>query len=169
MGKRSCCPHSLSPPFCCGLGVFPLITKPGKGVLLLRPAHAAQHNPRCLACKHPPWHRVENSNSHPRFTGTNGQCLSDREEGDSPRGAPGGWGWGYLLSSFRLHEPAPQHGLDVDVAQLTVCLQDLSLHHLLQQQPAQAPVEEGAGALPLQDVLQERGRAWVCLCRKKRS
>lgn len=67
--------------------------------------------------------------------------------------------WGYLCGSFCLHEPAPQHGLDVDVAQLTVRLQDLRLHLLLQQQPSQPPVEEGAGVLPLQDVLKKWGQS----------
>lgn len=87
------------------------------------------------------------------------------EQCDSPwdacgrRDASGSRSWRYLRSSFRLHKPAPQHGLDVDVAQLTVRLQDLHLHHLLQQQPAQPPVEEGAGILPLQDVLQKWGHS----------
>lgn len=59
----------------------------------------------------------------------------------------------YLDSPFCLDKPASQHGLHVAVAEVLVGLQNLTLHHLLQQKATEAPVEEGPHVLPVQNVL----------------
>lgn len=59
----------------------------------------------------------------------------------------------YLDRSLCFDKPAPQHGLHVSVTEFRVRLQDLTLHHLLQQQAAQTPVEEGPHVLPIQNIL----------------
>lgn len=70
----------------------------------------------------------------------------------------------YLDCPLCLHKPAPQHGLHVAVAEVLVGLQNLTLHHLLQQKPTKAPVEEGPHVLPVQNVLssgRKKGRDWT--------
>lgn len=64
----------------------------------------------------------------------------------------------YLDSAFCLDKPAAQHCLHLSVCQLAVGCLDLSLDRLLQEEAAQAPVEELSGCLPLQDVLTEEKR-----------
>lgn len=64
----------------------------------------------------------------------------------------------HLDGPFCLHEPAAQHGLDVHVAQLAADLQDLLLDLILQQEAAQAPVQEGSCSLPFQNVLRTSPR-----------
>lgn len=59
----------------------------------------------------------------------------------------------YLDSPFCLDKPATQHRLHVAVAEVLVGLQNLTLHHLLQQKATKAPVEEGPNVLPVQNVL----------------
>lgn len=65
----------------------------------------------------------------------------------------------YLDSPFCLDKPASQHGLHVAVAEVLVGLQNLTLHHLLQQKATKAPVEEGPHVLPVQNVLSSGWKA----------
>lgn len=59
----------------------------------------------------------------------------------------------YLDGPFCLDKPAAQHGLHVAVTEVLVGLQNLALHHLLQQKSTKAPVEEGPHVLPVQNIL----------------
>lgn len=59
----------------------------------------------------------------------------------------------YLNCSLGLNKPAAQHGLHVSITEVLVCLQDLTLHHLLQQEATETPVEEGPHILPIQNIL----------------
>lgn len=59
----------------------------------------------------------------------------------------------YLDGPFCFDKPASQHGLHVPVTEVLVGLQNLKLHHLLQQKPTETPVEEGPHVLPIQNIL----------------
>lgn len=59
----------------------------------------------------------------------------------------------YLDGPYSLDKPASQHGLHVAVTEVLVGLQNLTLHHLLQQKSTKAPVEEGTHILPVQNIL----------------
>lgn len=59
----------------------------------------------------------------------------------------------YLNCSLRFDKPAAEHGLHVSITEVLVRLQDLTLHHLLQQEAAETPVEEGSHVLPIQNIL----------------
>lgn len=54
-----------------------------------------------------------------------------------------------LDSSLCFNKPASQHRLHVSVTEVLVGLQNLTLDHLLQQEAAQTPVEEGPNILPI--------------------
>lgn len=55
----------------------------------------------------------------------------------------------HLDCSLRFNEPSPQHRLHVSVTEILVGLHDLTLDHLLQQEPPQTPVEERPRLLPV--------------------
>lgn len=59
----------------------------------------------------------------------------------------------YLYSTFSLHKPATQHGLNLPISQLCVSRLDFSLHCVLQQQTSQTPIEELTGCLPFKYIL----------------
>lgn len=67
----------------------------------------------------------------------------------------------YLDCSFCFDKPASQHGLHVSVTEVLVGLQNLTLHHLLQQEATQTPVEESPHVLPVQNILSGASKGKV--------
>lgn len=64
----------------------------------------------------------------------------------------------HLNCSLRFNKPSAQHGLHVSITQVLVGLQNLTLGHLLQQEPTEAPVEKGPCIFPVQNILWKKIR-----------